>query len=381
MAEPIKALSERRRLERRYNARLADLTLPELRRMLVTTMLFVIVLVLFVWMVRTVIIATILGIIVATFMRPVHLWIERRIPSAVAAATITLLILIVPLLAITAYSYSEIADVASYVDAHQNEIVRRIDTALHQLPFLGSANTAETVRRWVLAASSYGSEIVGGVRSALKSLSVATTIFLFTAFYVLVDAEKILEYIRSKVPPRYGELSTALESNVRGVLYGAIYSTFLTQALKSLIILVMNLAFGVPLAGVLAILSFIIGFFPIVGSWSVYVPVAGWLLVFDNSPGKAIAMVVIGFLVNTLYISTYLRPKIAAERSKVLNFYWMLVGLVTGVYTFGLVGILLGPMLIGLLKAILDTITSASGWQFTDDGGDAGGAGASQVMP
>jgi predicted PurR-regulated permease PerM len=299
----------------------------------------------------------------------------------VAAATITLLILIVPLLAITAYSYSEIADVASYVDAHQNEIVRRIDTALHQLPFLGSANTAETVRRWVLAASSYGSEIVGGVRSALKSLSVATTIFLFTAFYVLVDAEKILEYIRSKVPPRYGELSTALESNVRGVLYGAIYSTFLTQALKSLIILVMNLAFGVPLAGVLAILSFIIGFFPIVGSWSVYVPVAGWLLVFDNSPGKAIAMVVIGFLVNTLYISTYLRPKIAAERSKVLNFYWMLVGLVTGVYTFGLVGILLGPMLIGLLKAILDTITSASGWQFTDDGGDAGGAGASQVMP
>jgi predicted PurR-regulated permease PerM len=168
---------------------------------------------------------------------------------------------------------------------------------------------------------------------------------------------------------------------VRGVLYGAIYSTFLTQTLKSIIILLMNLAFGVPLAGVLAILSFIIGFFPIVGSWSVYVPVAGWLLVFANAPAKAVAMLVIGFLVNTLYISTYLRPKIAAERSRVLNFYWMLVGLVTGVYTFGLVGILLGPILIGLLKAILDTITSTSGWHFADEDGDDGGAGASQVMP
>ena len=41
-----------------------------------------------------------------------------------------------------------------------------------------------------------------------------------------------------------------------------------------------------------------------------------------------------------------------------LNFYWMLVALVTGVYTFGLVGMLLGPMLIGLLKAIVDTITA-----------------------
>ena len=40
----------------------------------------------------------------------------------------------------------------------------------------------------------------------------------------------------------------------------------------------MNLAFSVPLAAVLAIVSFIIGFFPIVGSWSVYLPVAAWLV-------------------------------------------------------------------------------------------------------
>ena len=58
-----------------------------------------------------------------------------------------------------------------------------------------------------------------------------------------------------------------------------------------------------------------------------------------------------------------------------------LVGLVTGVYTFGLAGILLGPVLIGLLKAILDTITSAPGWQLRDEDGDDGGASASQVMP
>ena len=50
----------------------------------------------------------------------------------------------------------------------------------------------------------------------------------------------------------------------------------------------MNLAFRVPLAGVLAILSFIIGFFPIVGSWSVYVPVACWLAIFRDAPGQAV---------------------------------------------------------------------------------------------
>jgi predicted PurR-regulated permease PerM len=111
----------------------------------------------------------------------------------------------------------------------------------------------------------------------------------------------------------------------------------------------------------------------------VYLPVAAWLAIFRNAPGQALSMVLIGFFVNTVYISTFLRPKIAAEKSKVLNFYWMLVALITGVYTFGLVGILLGPMLIGLLKAILDTILSQPGWQWSDHDGDAGGIDASDV--
>jgi Predicted permease len=347
--------------------------------MLVTTMLLVIVLVLFLWMVRTVIIAAILGIIVAMYLRPPYLRVLRRLRVPIIAASITLGMLIVPLLALTAYSYQEIAERAAYVSQHQEEIATRIDASLHKLPFLEGANTQAAVRRYVIAASDYGTNILSGLRAALASLAVAATIFIFTACYVLIDATRIMHYIRGRIPARYGELSQALESNVRGVLYGAIYSTFLTQGMKSLIILVMNVMFQVPLAGVLAIVSFIIGFFPIVGSWSVYVPVAAWLAVFRDSPGQAAAMLAIGFFVNTLYISTFLRPKIAAERSRVLNFYWMLVALVTGVYTFGLVGILLGPMLIGLLKAILDTITSSGTWEWSDEDGDAGRLSASEV--
>jgi predicted PurR-regulated permease PerM len=85
-------------------------------------------------------------------------------------------------------------------------------------------------------------------------------------------------------------------------------------------------------------------------------------------------MIVIGTLLNTLFISMYLRPKLAADRSRVLNFYWMFVGLVTGVYTFGLAGILLGPILIGLLKAVVDTVSSTSSWRSLDDGTPAGGS-------
>ena len=362
---------DRRRLERRTSARIGDLTLPEFRRILVTTTLFAIVVGLFLWMVRTVIIAAILGIVIAVYVRPLYRRFLRFTNArASPAALLTLLIVILPVLGAMVYSYEQIREVTEYLASHQDEVVARIDSAGHRVPFFERVSAGNSIRTFVLKASNYGSAIPGMVRSALVSFSVATTIFLFTAFYLFTEGENVVRYVRSKMPPRYGELVGALETNVRGVLYGAIYATLLTQALKSAVILILMLVFRVPLAAVLAILSFIIGFFPIVGSWSVYLPVAAWLLIFRDNTAGAIVMVVVGGLLNTLFISMYLRPKLAADKSRVLNFYWMFVGLVTGVYTFGLAGILLGPILIGLLKAVLDTVTATSSWRLIETESD-----------
>lgn len=355
--------SERRRIERRSNSRIGDLTLPEVRRILITTLLGAVVLALFLWMVRSVIVAAILGVIIGFYLRPPFKRVRGLVHNRNAAAILTLVAVILPVLLVLAYSYSELADVVSYASQHREEIAAKVDASMTRLPFLQGARAADAISSFVENATAYGTRIPALLRSALAGFTIAATVFLFTAFYVLIDAKDIGDYLAGKIPPRYAELRSALEVNVRGVLYGAIYSTLLTQTLKSLIILGMNLAFRVPLAGVLAVVSFIVGFFPIVGSWSVYVPVAIWLVIFRDAVGPAIAMVVIGTLVNTVFISTYLRPKIAADRSRVLNFYWMFIALITGVYTFGLAGILLGPILIGLLKAVVDTVTARTSWQ------------------
>ena len=360
------ATAERRRIERRVSATIGELTLPEVRRIFITVVLSAVVLALFLWMVKSVVIAAILGLIIGFYIRPVHLWLVGRIGRPTLSAILTLICLLLPILGVLAYSYSELADVVSYSAAHQQEIVTKIDAAVQRIPFLATASTSTTLSHGVASLTNYGTQLPLMLRAALSGCSISATIFLFTAFYILLEADRIAEYVSGKIPPRYSQLRGALEHNVRGVLYGAIYSTLVTQTLKSLIILGMNLAFHVPLAGALAVVSFIVGFFPIVGSWSVYVPVALWLIVFRDSLGSAIAMIVIGTLVNTVFISTYLRPKLAADRSGVLNFYWMFVALITGVYTFGLAGILLGPILIGLLKAIVDTVTEKSSWKLLD---------------
>src|SRR5436305_8791853 len=114
MAIPAVENMERRRIERRTNARLSELTVPELRRMVVTSLLFAAVMVLFLWMVRTVIIAGFLGAVVAAYLRPVYHWIQRRLPNKILAASIAILLLVGPLIGLLIYSYDQIADFANY---------------------------------------------------------------------------------------------------------------------------------------------------------------------------------------------------------------------------------------------------------------------------
>jgi predicted PurR-regulated permease PerM len=367
---PDEGPDDRRRHERRQEPVVAELTLPELRRIVITSILFIIVLGLFLWMVRTVLIAGLLAVILAVYLRPVYRWLLDWMGREPLAALTTIVILIAPVLATIVYSYVELRDAAITVSTNRDEIIVQIDQALRRLPVLEGQSFTDQIRNVVLVASDYGTEIVSDLRETAAELTVATAVFLFTMFYVLTRAPSISEYVRSRIPARYGELAATLDRNVRGVLYGTIYATLLTQTLKSLIILALNLLFGVPLPVVLAILSFVIGFFPIVGSWTVYVPVAAWLLVFGESWTSALIVLMVGFFGNTLLISLYVRPKIAAEKSRVLDFFWMFIGLVTGVYTFGIAGILLGPVIIGLLKATLDTATGQDSWKLLDADGE-----------
>ncbi len=379
-APTVEGPGDRRRVERRVSQRVADLTLPEFRRILLTSLLFVIVLSLFLWMVRVVVIAAILAVIVAVYVRPLYLWFLTRVKRRVTAALITILIVVVPVLAAIAYSYAELSSAAKYIAENEADIVARIDAAVRRFPFMRGETFTEQIRAFVASTSLYGSRIVDALQETIVEVSVSSAIFLFTLGYILTDAEAVTAYIRGKIPPRYSELATALEHNVEGVLYGAIYATLVTQTVKSLVILGMNLVFNVPLAAVLALLSFVIGFFPIVGSWSVYVPVAIWLAIFREAYVSSVLVLLIGFLGNTLFMSMYLRPKLAAKKSRVLNFYWMFIGLVTGVYTFGIVGILLGPIVIGLLKAVFDTVTAQTSWRLLDTE-EYPSAGTSAVLP
>lgn len=350
--------SDRRRTDRRTDfVSLAEYTVPELRKALATLGLLIAIFGLFLYMVRDVVVGVVAGIVAAVYLVPLQNWLTRRFGSRGAAAISTIVVFTVPLVAMLVYSWIEISGAATYLDQHTAEVAEGLYRGLQQIPFGDRFDIRDDLPVWIERIAQSGGEIVDEFRETVDVLLIGLAVFFFTTFYVLTEHEHLRPYIQQRVPGRYRDLLDPVAHNIRAVVYGVLYGTFLTQLLKSAMILGMNLIWDVPLAVVLAIASFFIGLLPVVGSWTIYTPVAVYLMLWRGDVLGGVLMLLIGFLGNTVFLSMYLRPKIAAAKSRVLNFYWMFIALVTGVYTFGLVGIIIGPVLIAVLKAILDTLS------------------------
>jgi len=351
--------TDRRRGDRRADwVSLGDYPVPELRKAIITVVLLTAILSLFLYMVHEVIVGAIAGLLLGIYMLPFQGWLQQKLKNEQLTAILGILLVTVPVLAVLVYSWNEISGAAAYLNENRQQVAHDINLALHRIPFFEGYDIEDELTSGVGLAATQTANIVDELGEAADIIVISVSVFLFTVFYILTQHDRIIRYVSARIPGRYRDLSGGISKNIRAVVYGSLYATFLTQLVKSALILAMNLVWDVPLAVVLAIVSFFIGFFPVVGSWSVYVPVAIYLMVFRDNLIGGLLMVIIGFVVNTVFISLYLRPKIAAERSQVLNFYWMFIALVTGVYTFGIIGIVIGPVLIAVLKAILDAIAT-----------------------
>ena len=351
--------SDRRRRDRRADwVSLGDYPVPELRKAIVTVVLLTAILALFFYMVHEVIVGAIAGLLLGIYMLPFQRWLQEHLRNEQLTAILGITLVTVPVVAVLAYSWSEISGAAAYLSANRDSVAHDINVALHRLPYFEGYDIQDELSRGVGLAATRTGDIVEDLGEAADIIVISVSVFLFTVFYILTQHERIVRYVRARIPGRYRDLSSGISKNMRAVVYGSLYATFLTQIVKSVIVLVMNRLWDVPLAVVVAFVSFFIGFFPVVGSWAVYVPVGVYLMVFRDNVVGGVLMILIGFVVNTVFMSLYLRPKIAAERSNVLNFYWMFIALITGVYTFGIIGIVIGPVLIAVLKAILDAIAT-----------------------
>jgi predicted PurR-regulated permease PerM len=296
-----------------------------------------------------------LGIVTAVYLLPVQEWLERHLRARAGSALISIALIVVPLVALTAYAWHEMSSYSNVVIERREKIINSISNSLESyLPGVRE-NTRLGLQTAFTEAVNRSADAIQGLKRKSALLLSSLAVFFFTVFYVLTQRTRISSYIKVRVPGDYLPLYEKLTENIGGALRGALRAVFIDQCLKALVILILNLAFGVPLAVVLAIVTFLSGFFPLVGEWIIYVPVSIYLFVFRGQPVSAGVYLAIGLMM-TIGSSLLLRPKLASKEARRFSFYWMFLSLVAGVYVFGIPGIVLGPTILGFVKAVSDTL-------------------------
>ncbi len=172
---------DRRRTDRRGDfVPLAEYTVPELRKALITTFVLLAVLALFVYMVAPVIVAGIAGTVLGAYLLPFQRWLERRITRRTVAAVVVILCVTIPLVALLAYSWAELSGAAKYLDAHRADVVAGLNQGLQHLPFTEGLNASQTLSELVEAASDQAGKIAKGLQKAASIVTIGVAIALFT---------------------------------------------------------------------------------------------------------------------------------------------------------------------------------------------------------
>ena len=335
--------------------RLSDLTVGDAKRILVYGIVVALAIALFVLLVGKVIVALLLGVVAGVYLLPVQVWLEERLRRRAGSALITIALIVVPLVTLTAYAWHELSSYSNIVHEKREVILDSVSNSLSNFLPTTREGTRAGLQAALTEAFTRSAAFIEDLRQKSALLLASLSLFFFTVYYVLTQRARISTYIKVRVPGEYLPLYEKLTENIGGALRGALRAVFIDQSLKAFVILILNLIFGVPLAVVLGITTFLTGFFPLIGEWVVYIPISVYLFVFRHQPINALIYLGIGISM-TLGSSLLLRPKLASQSAGRFNFYWMLVALVAGVFVFGIPGIVLGPAILGFVKAVADTM-------------------------
>ena len=175
-------------------------------------------------------------------------------------------------------------------------------------------------------------------------------LILFVFFFGLRDGNKLVSYIQD-ISPLSKESEEKVFKQFKDITQSVIFGQFIVGLVQGVITGIGLFIFGVPNALLLTLLATLVGVFPIIGPWLVWVPVDIYLFLTGRTTAG------IGFLIFGLVIISWVdnlvRPYIVSKKTKI-NPAIILVSMLGGLLMFGILGIILGPLIISYLLLLLE---------------------------
>jgi len=303
--------------------------------------------------------------LVAILFYPAHRFILARVKRPTVAATLSLLLVVVvviaPLAFVTTAVIREMAQMANWLqatikamqaDPEAAQKLQAATDAIRQYFNVDQLTDSEKLTPIVQNVSQFllsrSAGFVGGLVGGLMSLAFT----LFTLFYLFRDGEVIGTALPSILPLDRAQSEALIErtqTTITASVYGVLVIAIIQGALGGMMFAILGLPSALMWGVVMTILSTI----PMAGAAVVWAPAAAILIV-AGSYTKAGVLFAWGMLVIST-VDNFLRPRLVSQRAHLhpLSIFFSVLG---GLSAFGIVGLLIGPVVLAITIALVGVL-------------------------
>jgi predicted PurR-regulated permease PerM len=277
-------------------------------------------------------------------------------PAAAATFTtvaVTLVVIVPAVLTATAF-FREAVDLAGRVQTALSE--GRFDwlndawlRLQDRLPFASKVDLQAVGAEWLKGSASFLMRASGSIFQNVTEFVVDVVLALFAMFFLLRDADAIMRSVRLLLPMD-ADRREQLIAQTRELIRAGVLSWVMVAALQGVLggLSLAAVGFSAPVFwGVVIAISCMLPF----GAWVVWLP-AAIVLATSGAIVRAIVLAALGLLVVSL-VDNILRPMLLSERAQI-NGLVIFVSLLGGLSVFGLLGLVLGPVLVVTALNLLD---------------------------
>jgi predicted PurR-regulated permease PerM len=309
--------------------------------------------------------------VIAIVFHPVYkrlLWSMggRRNIASFSTLAIIMLIVILPLLIITASLVQEASGLYAMTQSGELDFVRIFQRVFDALPSWAAGPHARfgltdlaAVREKIVVALTNGVQFAAAEALAIGQSTFAVVtglgVMLYVLFFVLRDGEALVERVKDVIPLR-PELRNALVKKFTVVVRATVKGDILVAILQGALGGVMFWFMGIHASLLWAVLMAFLSLLPAIGAALVWFPVACYLLL-TGSVWQGLFLIAYGVLVVGL-VDNFLRPLLIGQATKMPD-YVVLISTLGGIATFGIHGFIIGPVIAAMFIAVWDIFAEA----------------------
>ncbi len=306
------------------------------------------------------------AVVLVILFYPVHKRILKRVSNPGWAALISCLIVIITILVpLTLITFAIVRELKGFAQSLQGNVESFLDPQSpvmgRVLGWLGQYVDIEQLRSGEFLATklqNFGSMVAGrtlGFVGGAVGVVVEVFFVIFTMYYMFRDGERMRAAVRSMLPLEESKSKEILE-RTREVISASVYGVLVIAAVQGILGGIAFWLLGLPSPLLWGVVMIFLSMIPMAGAFIVWGPAAIYLGL-TGHVGKAIALTVIGVLVIGS-IDNFLRPKLVGEKTRLheLIIFFSVLG---GLQVFGVLGLVLGPVIVAITMALLDILRHA----------------------